>query len=109
MKNKISLLITSLLLFVFAAYSQADMSKLKSQVQSAATGTWDIVKIVAYLIFAILFVVGGLLLLATMKKNTLREQQGDASKPIIGFVVMIIVGVAGSVITFALASYYGYN
>jgi heme/copper-type cytochrome/quinol oxidase subunit 2 len=109
MKNKISLLVTFLLLFVIVSYSQVTVAGLESQTQTAANGIWKIVKIVAYLIFAILFVVGGVLLVATLKQNTLRKQEGDASKPIIGFVTMIIVGVVGSVITFWIASTFGFN
>jgi heme/copper-type cytochrome/quinol oxidase subunit 2 len=98
-----------LLSLITYAQSGASLSGLQGQTQSAASGVWSIVKIVAYLLFAIMFLVAGILLLITLKANTVRNDRGDVTKPIMGFVTFMIAGVVGFMLTMYLASTFGYN
>ena len=109
MKKKITA-ITLLLIATFnTMYAQANLQDFQSTSQSQANSLFATVKIWVYVISATAIIVSSLGLLITLKKNSVLKEQGDATKPIINFVVFIVAALIASAVTAMIASKYGYN
>ncbi len=109
MKKKI----TAIAMLLFATFNtvlaQATLQDFQSTSQSQSNTLFATIKIWVYVISACVMLIAGVGLLITIKKNSVLKEQGDATKPIINFVVFIIAGLIAFAITAMIASKFGYN
>lgn len=109
MKKKITAIVLLLIATTNNIIAQATLNDFQSTSQSQSNTLFATVKIWVYVISACAIIVSSLGLLITLKKNSVLKEQGDATKPIINFVVFIIASLIASAVTAMISQKFGFN
>ncbi len=102
-------LLFAMTLLSLCAFAQITTQDLEQTTNSTTQGIWRSVKTFANFGLAAILLSGAVGLFLRLKANSVLRDQGDQTKPVMGFVVMLIVGVAGLVIVNFFAQKLGFN
>jgi len=109
MKQKITVITFLLMAIINNLFAQVSLTDFKATSTTESGILFSTVKVWVYVISACAIIVSSLGLLITLKKNSVLKEQGDATKPIINFVVFIIASLIAVTVTTMISGKFGFS